>query len=75
MSANTGSAPARTTASATSTFPKAGTMTSSPMPDAGGPSIAAVPMLRMLVAQRELQVTHNKKELVPEPKFRDQLYQ
>jgi len=31
-------------------------------------------MCRILVAQRELQVTHNKKELVPEPKFRDQLY-
>jgi hypothetical protein len=31
-------------------------------------------MLRMVLAQRELQVTHNKKELVPEPKFGDQLF-
>ena len=65
MSANTGIAPAMATASATSTFPKAGTTTSSPSPTPAALSIAAVPMLWMLVAQRELQVTQNKKGLDP----------
>ena len=55
-------------------FPNAGTMTSSPAPTPAALSIATVPMPRMLVGQRERQVTHNKKELVPEPKFGDQLF-
>src|SRR5438067_11967946 len=75
MSANTGSAPALATASATSTFPKAGTTTSSPSPTQAALSIASVPMLRMVVAQRELQVTQNKKGLDPEPKFRIQPFE
>ncbi|GHE62777.1 hypothetical protein GCM10017771_86120 [Streptomyces capitiformicae] len=75
MSAKTGTAPARLTAWATSVFPNAGTTTSSPTPAPAALSIATVLMLRIMVAQRERQVTHNKKELAPEPKFRDQLYQ
>ncbi|GHD66324.1 hypothetical protein GCM10010317_067460 [Streptomyces mirabilis] len=75
MSAKTADAPTWVTASATSTFPNAGTMTSSPTPTPAALSIAAVPMPRMLVAQSERKVSDNKKELVPEPKFGDQLFQ
>ncbi|GAA4948208.1 hypothetical protein GCM10023238_13140 [Streptomyces heliomycini] len=69
MSANTGSAPAIVTAAATSTFPKARYDDLVTHSDTGGLSSAAVLMGWMLVAQRERQVTQNKKGLDPEPKF------
>ncbi|GAA4820795.1 hypothetical protein GCM10023220_62440 [Streptomyces ziwulingensis] len=75
MSAKTGSAPAIATAAATSTFPKAGTMTSSPTPTPAALSIAAVPMTPMVGAERERQVTDNKKGLDPEQKFRVQPFE
>ncbi|BDH71430.1 hypothetical protein MTP06_48790 [Streptomyces sp. PLM4] len=71
MSANTGSAPAATTAPATSARPKAGTTTSSPRPIPAALSIFSVPMPHMLAADGEREVTENKKVVVPGPKSGD----
>jgi hypothetical protein len=43
--------------------------------DACGPEHCSSTHARMVIAQRELQVTHNKKGLDPEPKFRIQPFE